>query len=96
MLNVNVVVVEMNNKCKWHEKSGSIHPSLTEEIIQNYDALPDGMKGWRRFRIEYGFECSCPEGTIYLPPHLSHEQIEKIEELLQPDIEPDREFWDMS
>lgn len=40
---------------------------LTEEMILNKD-FP--LKGWRRFRIEYGFECSCPEGVIYLPPDL--------------------------
>jgi hypothetical protein len=69
------------------------HPSLTEEMILNYDALPPSLKGWRRFRIEYGFECGCPEGLIYLPPHVDPD---KIEEMIQPDLPPDREFWDMS
>lgn len=62
----------------------------------NYDALPPSLKGWRRFRIEYGFECGCPEGLIYLPPHLTHEQIDQIEELLQPEDTSINEFWEMS
>lgn len=37
---------------------------LTEEMILNED-FP--LKGWRRYRIEYGFECSCPEGVVYFP-----------------------------
>lgn len=71
-------------------------PSLTEEMIQNYDALPPSLKGWRRFRIEYGFECGCPEGLIYLPPHLTWKQMDQIEELLQPEDTSINEFWDMS
>ena len=44
-------------KCAWCEtKQGAI--SFTEEMILNYDALPEKMYGWRRYRIEYGFECS--------------------------------------
>lgn len=54
------------------------HPSLVEECIQNYDALPPSLKGWRRYRIEYGFECSCPEGIIYLPPHVDADIIEDL------------------
>lgn len=69
------------------------YPSLTEEMILNYDALPPSLKGWRRFRIEYGFECGCPEGLIYLPPNVDPD---KLEEMIQPDREPDREFWGMS
>ena len=53
-------------------------PELTEEMILNYDALPPSLAGWRRFRIEYGFECSCPEGLIYLPPNADPDAIEAI------------------
>ncbi len=52
------------------------HPTLTEEAILNYDALPPSLKGWRRYRIEYGFECSCPEGLIYLPPGADPDVVE--------------------
>ena len=51
--------------------------SLTEEMVQNEDAM--GMlKGWRRFRIEYGFECSCPEGVIYVPPEIDPARLEEV------------------
>lgn len=53
-------------------------PSLVEEAIINYDNLPPYMKHWRCFRIEYGFECSCPEGYIFLPPSINPEQIENL------------------
>lgn len=53
-------------------------PSLTEEMILNYNALPPSLKGWRQYRIEYGFECSCPEGIIWLPPNVDPDEIEKI------------------
>jgi len=64
--------------CQYHDEPGSIHPSLVEEFILNDEFLPGGMKGWRRFRIEYGFECSCPEGTIYLPPEVDPDTIEDL------------------
>lgn len=54
------------------------HPSLVEEMILNYDALPPSLLGWRRYRIEYGFECSCPEGLIYLPDGIDPNEIENI------------------
>lgn len=59
--------------------------SLTEEMIQNYSDDYGGiLPGWRRFRIEYGFECSCPEVTIYIQdgPDI-YERAEKIVELLK-------------
>lgn len=59
----------------YHTKT---RPSLVEECIMNYDALPPSLNGWRRYRIEYGFECSCPEGLIYLPPGANMEIIEDI------------------
>jgi hypothetical protein len=65
-------------KCQWHSKPEDIQPCLVEESILNTDFLPDGMKGWKRYRIEYGFECSCPEGIIYLPPWVDPYLIENI------------------
>ena len=52
------------------------YPCLTEEMIQNNDAMGQ-LAGWRRFRIEYGFECSCPEGVIYAPPDVDPEILER-------------------
>ena len=50
--------------------------SLTEEMVQRPDHM--GMlRGWRRFRIEYGFECSCPEGVIYVPPEINPTRLEE-------------------
>ncbi len=54
------------------------HPSLVEQMILNPDALPPSLKDWRCYRIEYGFECSCPEGLIYLPHHVDSDEIEKL------------------
>lgn len=62
--------------CSRHEEF--VYPSLTEEMVLNYDFLPKAMHGWRRYRIEYGFECSCPEGTIWLPPDVDSDEVEKI------------------
>jgi hypothetical protein len=49
---------------------------LTEEAIMNPDYMGCYMKDYRRFRIEYGFECSCPEGVIYLPRHVDPQIVE--------------------
>ena len=59
----------------------SVYVSAVEEMILNPDALhcnwhPKAMDGWRRYRLEYGFECSCPEGTIYLPPDVDVRELE--------------------
>ncbi len=62
--------------CAYHK--ASIQPSLTEEMIARSDFLPDAMEGWRAYRIEYGFEGSCPEGIIYLPPYVNPIEIERI------------------
>lgn len=57
------------------------YPTPTEEMIMNDDIL----SGWRRFRIEYGFECSCPEGVIYIKdgPDI-YDRLDKILELTDP------------
>ncbi len=47
-------------------------------MIMNPDSLPPSLREWRCFRIEYGFECSCPEGFIYLPPGLNPDMIETL------------------
>jgi hypothetical protein len=51
-----------------------------EEAIMNYGAIPEGMNGWRRYRLEYGGhaqECEM-ECIIYLPPWASAEAIEQM------------------
>lgn len=35
-----------------------------------------GMSEWRRYRIEYSFEGSGPEGIIYLPADINSRAIE--------------------
>jgi hypothetical protein len=67
-------------KCFLHAED-LCQPSFTGEAILNYAALPAEMYGWQRQRIEYGFECACPETTIYLPPDFDDEPLER---LLQP------------
>jgi hypothetical protein len=47
-------------------------------MILNEDYLPGTMRGWRRYRIEYGFECGCPEGAVYLPPHVDAGELEEL------------------
>lgn len=54
------------------------NPQLVEQAILNYAALPPSLYGWRMYRIEYGFECACPEGVIYLPPEVNPDHIESI------------------
>ena len=68
--------------CNKHTKPTLV--SLTEEAIMNYDVLPESMKDFRRYRIEYGFECSCPEQTIYLPKMMD---CDLIEDLINENIE---------
>lgn len=48
---------------------------FTEEMILNED-FAEKFPGLRRFRIEYGFECGCPEGVIYLPAECDPDEIE--------------------
>lgn len=58
---------------------------LVEEMVLNPDALPECMRGMRRYRIEYGGhaeECVM-ECTIYLPANVNASDIEK---LLNPDM----------
>ena len=56
-----------------HSHSVSVH--IVEAIVFN---PPDGpLREWRCYRIEYGHECSCPEGTIWLPPECDVEDAER-------------------
>ncbi len=59
-----------------HEKFEGV--SVVEEAILNPSYLPSYMKGWRQYRIEYGFECSCPERSILVPPWVTAEQVEAL------------------
>lgn len=59
--------------CRYHRPP----LSFTEEMIQNQDYM-GCIKNWRRFRIEYGYECSCPEGTVYLPPSVDPDVLEEF------------------
>lgn len=52
------------------------NPSFTEEMILNQNFMGK-IRGWRRYRIEYGFEDSTPEGTVYLPAHVDADKLEK-------------------
>lgn len=51
-------------------------PSLVEEMIMNEDHM-GLLKGWRRYRIEYEFEGSSPEGVVYLPRHIDADDLEE-------------------
>lgn len=57
--------------------------SLTEQAVMNpkyneCEAHEHWTLGWRCYRIEYGFECSCPEGIIWLPPDIDPDQFENL------------------
>lgn len=59
------------------------HPDATEEIVHYDDEYGGILRGWRRFRIEYGFECACPEGTIYIKDGEDiYDRLDKILELI--------------
>ncbi len=48
-----------------------MHVGLIEQMILNYEALPNEFFGWRNFRIEYGGHAqNCiREDTILVPPN---------------------------
>lgn len=50
---------------------------FTEEMILN-ENFQKMFPGLRMFRIEYGFECSCPEGIIYLPKEVDPDFVEEF------------------
>ncbi len=56
--------------------SHAVHPRLVEMAVLNNPSVP--MKDYRCYRIEYGFECSCPEGSIWLPPLIDPETVERM------------------
>ena len=54
----------------------AVYPTLTEMGVLS---PPEGpLKGYRMYRIEYGFECSCPEGIIWLPGTVDPRVVEKM------------------
>jgi len=61
-------------------KAKKLYVDVTEEIIMNPDALPDELRGWRRYRVEYGghAERCVLETPIYLPPRVRVERLERL------------------
>ena len=61
-------------------KAKKLYVDVTGEIIMNPDALPDELRGWRRYRIEYGghAERCVLETPIYLPPWVRVERLERL------------------
>jgi hypothetical protein len=57
-----------------------INISLTEEMVLNPSALPEQLRDWRMYRIEYGGpnEDCIWEGRIMLPASCSPECLEQI------------------
>ena len=58
-------------------------PALVEEFILNPDYIHE-WPGVRRYRLEYGFECSCPEGLLYLPAEVDAQWAEEVLAALWP------------
>ena len=55
-----------------------MHISLTEQMVQNpHVCHRHPAEVWRMFRIEYGFECGCPEGTIWTPIGVDPDKLEE-------------------
>ena len=62
------------------EEVSIISIDTTEEAILNSDALPEELKGWRYYRIEYGGankECLY-EGRVLLPATADPEAISDL------------------
>jgi hypothetical protein len=57
-----------------------LYVDVVEEAIMNVDALQREMRGWRRFRIEYGghAEACLLETVIFLPPGTNVERLERL------------------
>jgi hypothetical protein len=67
-------------KCLMHDK---IVPTLVEQVVMNDDAM-GSLAGWRYYRIEYGYECACPEGRLFLPPQVDSTKVEEFLRSLIP------------
>lgn len=70
-------------------KRPPISISLTEQAVLNppFCDLHQGVGKFRFFRIEYGFECGCPEGGIWLPPTVNPDLVEGIlDHLVKDDL----------
>ena len=52
----------------------------TEEFILNPAALPEALRGWRNYRIEYGGpnECCIWEGRLMLPPRADPQSVANL------------------
>lgn len=57
---------------------------LTEEFWPGQSQHGGCVSHYRRFRIEYGFECSCHEGVIYLPPDIDPDVVEAFLDTIIP------------
>jgi hypothetical protein len=66
-----------------------VYIGLTEEMVFN---PPEGMEGWRRYRIEYGgFNEMClTEGKVWLPAHVDPGEFEKLMEKWSDDAKVDK------
>ena len=53
-----------------------IQPALVEEMVMSETEGP--LRGWRCYRIEYGHECPCPEGRVWLPPNINPDVLENL------------------
>lgn len=54
---------------------------MVEEMVMRPELLgceQHPLSGYRMFRIEYGFECGCPEGHILLPPGVDPDVVERV------------------
>lgn len=60
-------------------------PSFVQEILMRPLGchMPEQVI---RVRVEYGFECGCPEGILYFPGDADWDKIDQVEALL-------REIW---
>lgn len=65
---------------------------LTEEAVLNKDWM-GCIPTYRRFRIEYGFECGCPEGVIYLPPDVDPDVVERFLDTIIPRYKDCKKYW---
>jgi hypothetical protein len=57
-----------------------MYVSAVESAVLNPDALPEPMRDWRHFRLEYGGHASecLMECYLYLPPNVSAEDLEAL------------------
>lgn len=69
----------------WDRGGRTVKPnySLIEEGVMRYPTCgTHGIANLRRYRIEIGHECGCPEGIIWLPIEVDSEAVEAFLDLL--------------